>query len=524
VTENESYYLSKLPGINPEPVILFDTQGLIEFKNRSAQTVLSKVQTIYDIFPHWRGQDLGEIIKTGKSHRATYQVGDEYYYLHCIPTREGNGLAIFSTTITDLVSIQNQLREAACHDQLTGIFNRYQLLEDIKGQHQSAFLLLIDIAGFAEINSYFGYQLGDNYLLQFTRLLSSCLQQYPEIRLYRVSGDVFALFGNTEKGPMDPFITKLKTFLRQQKIVLDNLELWLEYTMGLAKYKPFNQLATLTTLFNRAEAALAEAKRRELNFLSYTAIRGLEQTHKDNLLWAQKSLNALFHSHQQLRIQAYFQPILHIASNRIEKYEALARLIDHGTVMPPQQFLEAMRRTRLLPRLTTEMVTQAALAFSANSFEFSLNIGVQDLRDPGMLENLLVILELQQIAPQRVVIEILEDGEIYQLISAIKEYKAAGFSIAIDDFGTGYSNFSKLQQLSVDYLKIDGSLIKDIANSSKACKLVQAISDYARQIEARTIAEFVADAQILATVRDIGIDYAQGYHIGVPDPTLLVSS
>ncbi len=521
MTQDESYYLSKLPGINPEPVLLFDTRGEIEFRNDSAKTILDNIHDIYDIFPYWHSRDLVDIIASGKNHRTTYQAGEEFYYLHCIPTLDGSGLAIFSTNITDLLRTQHQLQEAACHDHLTGIFNRHQLLEDIKARQHAAFLLLLDIAGFADINSYFGYRLGDNYLLQFTQLLRSFLQSYPNIHLYRVSGDVFALFGSTDTGLTEPFVAKLKAYLRQQKIVLDHLQLWLEYTMGLAKYKLHNQSTTRLTLFNRAEAALTEAKRRELSFLSDSSIRGLEQTYKDNLLWAQKSLNALHNSHQQLRIQAYFQPILHLSSNRIEKYEALARLVDHGTVMPPLQFLEAMKRTRLLPRLTTEMATQSAMVFADNSLEFSLNVGIQDLRDEHMLSNLLDILSQQQVAPERVVIEILEDGEIYQLLDTINEYKASGFKIAIDDFGTGYSNFSKLQQLSVDYLKIDGSLIKDIANSQRACKIAQTINDYARQINAKTIAEFVADEAILEMVRSIGIDYAQGYHIGVPDPKLL---
>jgi len=521
MTHDEAYYLSKLPGINPEPVILFDTQGEIEFRNSSAVTALAKVHDIFDIFPYWRGRKLSNIIATGNSHRVTYEAGNEFYYLYCIPTRDSLGLAVFSTTITDLISAQNQLQEAASHDHLTGIFNRHQLLEDIKAQQQAAFLLLLDIVGFAEINSYFGYQLGDNYLLQFTGLLQSYLQQHPDIRLYRVSGDVFALFGDTDTALIDPFVEDLQAYLQQQKIILDNLQLWLEYTMGLARYEPHNRSTTQETLFNRAEAALTEAKRRELNFLSYSSIRGLEQTHKDNLLLAQKSLNALHDSHPQLNIQAYFQPIMRLASNRIEKYETLARLVDHGTVLPPLYFLEAMKRTRLLPRLTIEMATQAAAKFSDISHEFSLNVGIQDLRDSHMLSNLLAILQQQDIAPQRVVIEILEGDEIYQMADVIQEYKTSGFKIAIDDFGTGYSNFSKLQQLSVDYLKIDGSLIKDIANTTRACKIVQTISDYARQIDAKTIAEFVADEQILETVRSIGIDYAQGYHIGIPDPVLV---
>ncbi len=512
-----------LPGINPEPVILFDLRGDIEFRNRSAETTFADVLTIFDVFPYLRGQNLGDIAKSGQHHRTKYQVGEEYFYLYCIPTRESNGLAVFSTNITDLISTQQQLQEAASHDQLTGIFNRHQLLQDIKARQHAAFLLLLDISGFAEINSYFGYRLGDNYLLQFTQLLQSFLQQYPAIGLYRVGGDVFAVFGTTASGLIEPVIAELRAYLQRQKIILDDLDMWLEYTMGLARYQPHDRDATLATLFNRAEAALTEAKRRETSFLAYTSIRGLEESYKDNLLWAQKSLDALHNKYQQLRIQAYFQPILNLASNRIEKYEALARMVDHGTVMPPMQFLEAMRRTRLLPRLTVEMATQTAAVFAGNDLEFSLNIGLQDLRDDHMLGKLLGILRQQNIKPERVVIEILEDGEIYQFIAAIEEYKASGFKIAIDDFGTGYSNFSKLQQLSVDYLKIDGSLIKDIASSQRACKIAQTISDYARQINARTIAEFVADEAILETVRSIGIDYAQGYYIGVPDPVLATS-
>ncbi len=111
---------------------------------------------------------------------------------------------------------------------------------------------------------------------------------------------------------------------------------------------------------------------------------------------------------------------------------------------------------------------------------------------------------------------------MYEYIDTISELKSKGFKLAIDDFGTGYSNFQKLQQLHVDYIKIDGSLVKNIAKNPNDLKIIQSICNYANAIGVKTIAEFVADKEIYELIKSSGVDYAQGYYIGEPNPNIEV--
>lgn len=158
--------------------------------------------------------------------------------------------------------------------------------------------------------------------------------------------------------------------------------------------------------------------------------------------------------------------------------------------------------------------------FARLDLEFSINITAQDLHDKGFLEHLCRRIGDAGIARERVVLEILEDDSFLSELGRIERLKKLGFKIAIDDFGVGYSNFSKLQKLGADYIKIDGSLIKNLDRNENDREILKTILSYAKSIGARTIAEFVASEEIFAAIRALGVDYAQGYFIGRPAEAL----
>ncbi|OAQ19835.1 diguanylate cyclase/phosphodiesterase (GGDEF & EAL domains) with PAS/PAC sensor(s) [Thermosulfurimonas dismutans] len=170
------------------------------------------------------------------------------------------------------------------------------------------------------------------------------------------------------------------------------------------------------------------------------------------------------------------------------------------------------------------MIERALDDFRDLPFEVSINLSFQDFETPGVKEFLLSKVKIL-IEPQRMVFEILETEDIknYEPIANfLKELKKRGCKIAIDDFGIGYSNLERLIELKVDYLKIDASLIKRLPSDENVRLLVEAILNFARRVGIKTVAEFVADETLFNLVKEMGIDYSQGYFIGPPEPIEVV--
>ncbi|MDD2951072.1 MAG: EAL domain-containing protein [Sulfuricurvum sp.] len=194
---------------------------------------------------------------------------------------------------------------------------------------------------------------------------------------------------------------------------------------------------------------------------------------------------------------------------------------DEGNIIPSIKFLSIAKQTKLYPRITLEVVYQACTLFASRKEEFSINLSDSDIRNPHTVSEIIRTITETGTAKQ-VVFEILESEgiESYEEVTRfISQVKALGAKIAIDDFGTGYSNFENILKLGVDYIKIDGSLIREIAGNSRHHIIVETIIDFAKKIDAKTIAEFVSDEVIYNTIKEMGVDYSQGYFTG--KPTLL---
>jgi EAL domain-containing protein (putative c-di-GMP-specific phosphodiesterase class I) len=199
-------------------------------------------------------------------------------------------------------------------------------------------------------------------------------------------------------------------------------------------------------------------------------------------------------------------------------------LIDtDGSVLSPFWFLEHAKKSKLYDKLTQIMIAKTFSAFENNDYTFSLNMTLQDIVSAKTRTFLYETLKKSP-AASRLVIEIVESegiehfDEVTEFIRTVKEY---GCKIAIDDFGTGYSNFSYLSKLDVDFIKIDGSLIKNINHDKDHLFTVESILFFAHKKGIRTIAEFVEDEAIFTKLVELGIDYSQGYLFSVPSATIL---
>ncbi len=220
------------------------------------------------------------------------------------------------------------------------------------------------------------------------------------------------------------------------------------------------------------------------------------------------------------RIICYYQPIYDFTTKSVQKYEALVRMIDEqGDLILPGDFLFIAKKTKLYQQITKEVVKHACATFRHQEHSFSINLSATDLLDPITVQEIIKNIVITGTA-SRVIFEILESEGIENYAEValfIAQVKSLGAKIAIDDFGTGYSNFENILKLNVDFIKIDGSLIKNITTNPKHAIIVETIVEFAKKIGAKTIAEFVADGATFDEVARIGIDYAQGYFIGKPE-------
>ncbi|OHD79456.1 MAG: hypothetical protein A2023_07550 [Sulfuricurvum sp. GWF2_44_89] len=388
-------------------------------------------------------------------------------------------------------------------DRLTGLPNRFRLQEKLL-QGEITALAIVNVDDFKEINDFFGIEIGDEILIQIgawlNALSGSC---------YRLGSDEFVLTfsGNLSLGELEHRLVTLIKLLEEKTFTVKEESLTIRVTIGVA-------LGT-ENILTRADIALHHAKENKKQIAFYNQEERVEEQYRSNLTMASDVRRALF----EHRIMCHYQPIVDFKTGEINKYETLVRMIDDvGNMVPPMEFLPIAKQTKLYPQITLEVLYQACTLFATRSEEFSINLSDSDIRNTHTVSEIIRTITETGTAP-RIVFEILESegiesyAEVTQFITKVK---ALGAKIAIDDFGTGYSNFENILKLSVDYIKIDGSLIREISSNPRHHIIVETIIDFARKIGAKTIAEFVSDEEIYNTLKKLDVDYSQGYFTGKP--------
>ena len=400
---------------------------------------------------------------------------------------------------------QEQKIQKQTTDELTGLPNRIQLLEDIKSTTDPT-LVFLDIDHFSVINDIYGIHTGDKVLTQIGLRLADFVAEH-NCTLYSLANDVFAILNDRE----ECFVDKEAVLSLQQVInkefIVDGFEILLSCSCGMAQGRE--------SLFRYADIALHAAKERKSSFVLFDETLLDTERHEQNFLWLKKLRNGF----SQDQLVPFFQPIVNNESGKIEKYESLVRLIqEDGTVTSPLFFLDIAKKAKLYPELTRTMVRKTLRILQQTSYSISLNLSVEDILDENTIGFLLSTLEKYGVT-DRVVLEITE-GEGFEnfieVLSLTSTIKKMGGKIAIDDFGTGYSNFSYLLKMQPDYIKIDGSIIKNIDIDPSAQAIAETVVSFSRKLNIKTIAEFVHSESVLAMVKEIGVDYSQGYLLGEP--------
>jgi EAL domain-containing protein (putative c-di-GMP-specific phosphodiesterase class I) len=220
----------------------------------------------------------------------------------------------------------------------------------------------------------------------------------------------------------------------------------------------------------------------------------------------------------------YCQPIINNNTGKTEKYECLMRIMDRdNNVLVPAFFLQTAKDAKVYGEMTRMMIEKSFKVFESSPRDFSINLSIEDILDSKVTEFIFNMLDSYPDIAKRAAFEILESEGIgnYDDISAfIKRLKRYGSKIVIDDFGAGYSNFQHLLRLEVDYIKIDSSLIKDIDKDRNSQVIVGTIVDFTKKLGIETVAEFVHSREVYDKVKELGVDYSQGYFLGKPEPSI----
>ncbi len=408
----------------------------------------------------------------------------------------------------NLQRLRNTLEYSIRHDSLTDLPNRYSFEEDIK-HVQNPFFILINIDDFRSINDLYGTRAGDYILRELARFLKSIVPEELGGRVYRLGADDFGiLFDMKLEISYEEIAKQIIERIENHKFVYENNEISISVTAGITTRHPLLETADIALKHSH------KTKRSKVVVYSY------EIDNKKQIEENLKLIRALKEAIQRDRVVPYYQPIMNNKTGKIEKYEALIRVLDgNGSALDVDNILVIAKEAKLYSQLTKIMLYKTFMHFRDKDYDFSVNISIEDIVNESTKEYIFLILDEFKDISYRLTLEILESEEIKdyeEFLEFVKKIKEYGVKIAIDDFGSGYSNFSYLINRDIDFFKIDGSLIKNIHKDTNARLVVETIVSFAKKTNIKTVAEFVNSREVFEAVKQIGIDYSQGYYIGVP--------
>ncbi|MGE0621695.1 MAG: putative bifunctional diguanylate cyclase/phosphodiesterase [Pseudomonadales bacterium] len=437
--------------------------------------------------------------------------------------------AIGEALETALASIRERDRhlfKLANFDPLTGLSTRHHFIEQLGPRLAVATpgcgaLLFVDMDQFKHVNDTYGHQAGDRVLAQVGARLRQLVRR--DDLLGRFGGDEFVLYiADIDARDADAMADKLLREMSEFPLVYDDVSLSANCSLGIAMVDETSRLNP-EELISQADVACRLAKSSGRNrACRYEPDEKHIEAIKSDVEWQRKLKRALKEDHFEL----HYQPIQNLADGTVRHYEVLVRLREGDTLFMPDQFLPAAVRFGLMRDvdhwvLDHAFAALAALRRTAADVRFAINLGGSAFTDATLASFVLGRLKVHGVPANAVIFEITEQvavGSFSAAVPQIRELRAAGCELAVDDFGTGYSSLSYLKRLPVQYIKIDGSFVQRLSVSRVDQTIVRAIADIARIMGKKTIAEFVGDAETLTVIREIGIDYAQGYHVGKPRP------
>lgn len=441
------------------------------------------------------------------------------------------GANIVFRDVTEMRKLSDTLAYQATHDPLTGLINRREFERRLKQAIYNAHndgeqyaLCFLDLDQFKIINDTAGHAAGDEFLKQIAHQLSINLR-HSDV-LARLGGDEFAILlddCNLETGSI--IANKICTTIKDTRFNWENNSFATGTSIGLV---PINEYtSSVSETMSVADTACYEAKEKGRNQVQiYWLDDEKLELKRQEMAWIQKLEHALENDQFTLYAQEFIALNDSCNKDNVQLFEILVRLKDQdGTIIPPMAFLPAAERYHLMPLIDRWVIdhtfkfAQKVKQQCGKSCHFSINLSGQTITEPDLHEFIIAKARHYEINTSLTCFEITETAAIANMSKAvklIKKLKAEGFLFSLDDFGSGLSSFAYLKKMPIDNLKIDGLFIKDIVDDPTDLAFVEAIQRIGEKMNIRTTAEFVENQETLEKLKEIGISFAQGYHIARP--------
>jgi diguanylate cyclase (GGDEF)-like protein/PAS domain S-box-containing protein len=450
--------------------------------------------------------------------------------------RETSGLVLVLHDTSEIRGLTRQMTYQASHDALTGLVNRREFERRLQESLDSAqtgdighALCYLDLDHFKVVNDTCGHTAGDNMLREIASLIKDAVRDSDTVG--RIGGDEFALL-------------LVGCPLEKARQIADNVVRSVNDYRFVWKDKIFNvgvsiglveigrDSGTIEDIMNSADSACYVAKKQGgLHVHVYSAREEASARHSGEIHWLLKLQGAL----RDNKFELYFQPIVHARAGGVTgpALEVFVRLAgeDGQPASPPAEFIRAAERYRLMPHVDRWVVQAVLAALGRGGLKLppgrsvAINIAGQTLGDAEFLEFVVECFDHTGANPSDICFEVTETSVVANLDHAqrfIAVLHGMGCEFALDNFGSGLSSFSTLKTLPMDYLKIDGSFIKNLAGDSVNQAMVAAMIDLSRSLNFRVVAEHVEDQLALDTVTGMGIDFVQGFIVGRPQPLSVV--
>ena len=427
--------------------------------------------------------------------------------------------------ITERKRITSEMAWQATHDPLTGLVNRHEFEERVarlmfnRRGHRHHALLYIDLDQFKVVNDTCGHQAGDQLLRQLTGLVAATVRETDT--LARLGGDEFGLLlVDCELEQAIAIAEKLVGTINEFRFVWDDKTFTIGASIGLVEIT--QRTDSVAALFSAADSACYAAKDKGRNRVVVYSEGDQELAARHGeMAWVSRITKAL----EDGRFELHRQGIHRIAATdeQHDHYEVLVRMLDEdGSVVPPGSFIPAAERYNLMPQLDRWVIREAFRKLAAERdprLVIAINLSGTTLSSEHFVSYVHEQLHESGVDPAAICYEITETAAIANLQRArefIEEMHKLGCKISLDDFGSGLSSFAYLKTLKVDYIKIDGTFVKDIAVDKTDRAMVGAIIRVGEAMGVRTIAEYVESAEVLLLLEKMGVDFVQGFHLDKP--------
>ncbi|MEA2073181.1 MAG: EAL domain-containing protein [Campylobacterota bacterium] len=420
------------------------------------------------------------------------------------------------STIKPLLDIDGNILEyISMRTDISEVVSPLRSLKDTIRFSTVPIVVMMQIEYFDDIEKFYGIEISEKIEKKINDDFFKIVENRCEFdKIYSLGDGLYALAKDKKNcqftlEQMTGNLQRVQKSIASHKFEIDSLE----YSISMLMSVSYGD-----NVLSNVKYGLSQLKGSDQNFILANGLKEIEfkksQKNLEILTMVKNAIN-------NLKIISYFQPIINNKTKKIEKFESLVRLIDEkGKVVSPFVFLDIAKKGNYYSQITSMVLENSFTVLATTDCEISINLSIQDIEQEYTRKKIYSFLEKHRRSLHRLVFELLEDETVKNfdvVTSFIDDVKKMGVKIAIDDFGVGHSNFERLLDYQPDILKIDGSLIKHINTNPLHMNIVETIVSFAKKENIKTIAEFVENEDIFNTLKELRVDYSQGYYFGKPD-------